>query len=191
ISDLLKQSSKQIDATMKHLVYENGVVKKKRDIVLPFKSLKRLLDQTDKLLQFQESESKYHRLNEQSENVFQYQQNNLARLRVIHYHIGNLVNTPMEYVCWSSEESEEIIEMVEILVDFMQNPDQFKATIYRQHVKKLMNQFWTSKKPSDEEHPSLFTPEVIILYELLSIYNIVEKILQDDKEFSKKFKQKK
>src|SRR5699024_6357272 len=87
INALLKQTSKQIDATMKHLVYENGVVKKKRDIVLPFKSLKRLLDQTDKLLQFQESESKYHRLNEQSENVFQYQQKNLSRLRVIHYHI--------------------------------------------------------------------------------------------------------
>lgn len=179
-ADLLKRTGIQLELIMKQLVKEGALTGNRKEINSRFSSLKKLLDQTEVLLQFQEAESKYHRLNEHAKNVFQLEQTTLARLRMVHYHIGNLVNAPIEYVEWSKEESEEITKMVETLADYMKDPAIYKASAYRQQVKQLMDQFWETKKPSESDFPSLFTPEVIILYELLSIYHIVEDILEDE-----------
>ncbi|MGP4041393.1 FUSC family protein [Gracilibacillus sp. D59] len=185
INDLLKQTAEELEIILKQLVGKGQLANQKTEIDRRFLTLKNTLDQTDKLLHFQADESKYHRLDEQTKSVFDYERKNLTRLRLIHYHIGNLINTPIKHVCWSKQECQDLMEMVETLVDFMKYPDHYKASAYRQQVKKLMNQFWESKKPNDDKNPTLFTPEVIILYELLSIYNIVEKILISENEINK------
>ncbi len=60
----------------------------------------------------------------------------------------------------------------------MRHPDHYKASIYRKQVKLLMDQFWASKKPTNDMNTNLFTPEIIVLYELLSIFNLTEDILK-------------
>ncbi|WP_208587424.1 FUSC family protein [Gracilibacillus suaedae] len=185
IHDLLKQTGEELEIILKQLVGKSELSNQKTEIDKRFLTLKMTLDQTDKLLNFQADESKYHRLDEHTKSLFDYERKNLTRLRLIHYHIGNLINTPIQNICWSKQECEDIIEMVETLVDFMKYPDHYKASAYRQQVKKLMNQFWESKKPSKDQNTTLFTPEVIILYEVLSIYNIVEKILISENELKK------
>ncbi len=182
---LLKQTGEELEIILKQSLGKGQQATKKTEIDKRFLTLKNTLDQTDKLLHFQAAESKYHRLDKQTKKVFDFERRNLTHLRLIHYHIGNLINTPIQNICWSKQECEDIMEMVETLVDFMKYPDHYKASAYRQQVKKLMNQFWESKKPSEDKNPTLFTPEVIILYELLSIYNIVEKILISENEISK------
>ncbi|SFM24184.1 Uncharacterized membrane protein YgaE, UPF0421/DUF939 family [Gracilibacillus orientalis] len=185
IHDLLKQTGEELEIILKQLVGRDRSTNQKTEIDQRFLTLKNTLDQTDKLLNFQAAESKYHRLDKQTKSVFDYEKKNLVRLRLIHYHIGNLINTPIQSICWSKQECEDIMEMVETLVDFMKYPDHYKASAYRQQVKKLMKQFWESKKPNEDKNPTLFTPEVIILYELLSIYNLVEKILISENDIKK------
>ncbi|MGN8647399.1 FUSC family protein [Gracilibacillus sp. HCP3S3_G5_1] len=182
IHDLLKQTGEELEIILKQLMEKGQIASKKKEIDQRFLTLKNTLDDTDKLLHFQADESKYHRLDEQTKNVFDYEQKSLTSLRLIHYHIGNLINTPTNNVSWSQQECEDIIKMVETLVDFMKYPDHYKASAYRQQVKQLMNQFWESKQPREDKYDTLFTPEVIILYELLSIYNIVEKIIVNENE---------
>ncbi|WP_058306667.1 FUSC family protein [Gracilibacillus massiliensis] len=185
INDLLKQTGEELEIILKQVIGKGELTSKKTEIDRRFSTLKNTLDQTDKLLHFQSDESKYHRLDARTKSVFEYEQKNLTRLRLIHYHIGNLINMPIQQVCWSKQECDDIVQMVETLVDFMKYPDHYKASAYRQQVKKLMNQFWESKKPNEDANHTLFTPEVIILYELLSIYNIVNDILISEKDFDK------
>ncbi|UOQ48326.1 aromatic acid exporter family protein [Gracilibacillus caseinilyticus] len=182
--DLLKQTGEELEIILKQLLGNGELTNQKQEIDQRFQTLKNMLDQTERLLNFQSAESRYHRLDDRTKSVFDYERKNLTRLRLIHYHIGNLINTPIQHVCWSKHECEDIVLMVETLADFMKNPDHYKASAYKKQVKTLMNQFWESKKPSEEDDPTLFTPEVIILYELLSIYNIVENIILSEREIT-------
>ncbi|MDX8044578.1 aromatic acid exporter family protein [Gracilibacillus sp. S3-1-1] len=180
INNLLKQTGDELEIILKQLIGKGKLANKKKEIDQRFLELKTTLDATDKLLHFQEDEAKYHRLDKKTKDIFDYEQKSLTRLRLIHYHIGNLINTPIDNICWTEDECANIIEMVDTLVDFMKYPDRYKASAYRKQVKTLMDQFWESKKPTKEQDSTLFTPEVIILYELLTIHNIVEEILIDE-----------
>ncbi|GAE95088.1 hypothetical protein JCM21714_4297 [Gracilibacillus boraciitolerans JCM 21714] len=185
MTDLLKRTGDELEIIVKQVIEKGGEHASKRiEIDQHFTKLKSTLDQIDTLLHFQADESKYHRLDPDTKRIFDYEQKNITRLRLIHYHIGNLINLPTQHVCWSQQECSEIEQIVETLVDFMRYPAHYKAAAYRQQVKQLMNQFWESKRPVEDSKSTLFTPEVIILYELLSIYNIVEEILVSEKEMT-------
>ncbi|ENH98375.1 hypothetical protein J416_00269 [Gracilibacillus halophilus YIM-C55.5] len=182
LDDVLTKTGEELEMIMKQLIIESKRHLNDQEIRDRFADLKTELDQTDRLLSFQEDEAKYHRLDTETKRTFITEKHQLTKLRLIHYHMGNLINTPLENVCWSNAECTNIVEMVETLVDFMKYPSHYKASAYRRQVKQLMNQFWESKKPKEELQDTLFTPEVIILYELLSIYNLVEDIITNQQE---------
>ncbi|KAB8125853.1 aromatic acid exporter family protein [Gracilibacillus oryzae] len=182
--DLLKQTAEAIGMITKMLIQNDQNVLHKKEAAQRFQKIKVALDKTDELLQYQADEAKYHRLQEDAKQLFKLEQVNAAKLRLVHYHIGNLINTPVKTVCWSKDECEEIMLMVDTLVDFMKYPDHYKAKAYKQQVKKLMEHFWHHNKPQNEEQENVFTSEVIILYELLSIYNLTEDIIKNSKAIS-------
>ncbi|WP_066192233.1 MULTISPECIES: FUSC family protein [Gracilibacillus] len=182
IHDLLQKIGEELDIIIKQKLHTNNESKQKEEMVRRFHTLKKSLDQTERLLQFQEEEAKYHRHSKEMQKMFAFEKKNLSRLRLIHYHIGNLVNTSINNVCWSDKQCEDISNMVETLTDFMKHPDHYKASDYKLQLKALMEQFWESKQP-EQSHTSMFTPEVIILYELVSIYNIVEAILISEQRY--------
>ncbi|SDK02798.1 aromatic acid exporter family protein [Sediminibacillus albus] len=162
----------------------NGQKPKEKLIRDTFSQLKRRLDKTEMLIRFQKEESKYHRFDEQAKRVFLSEQEKLAALRLIHYHIGNLINTPLDTLLWSTEEKEKVLETVECLAAALKNSDKFNPEEHRRQIQALMAQFWKSKKeaakPDSTDHPTFFTSEIIILYELLSIYNLVEDLLKEE-----------
>ncbi len=149
-----------------------------------FSQLKRKLDKTDMLIRFQKEESKYHRFDEQSKKVFRSEQEKLAALRLIHYHIGNLINTPLNTLLWTDQEKQKVCQTVESLATALKNPDKFSSEAHRNQIQSLMTQFWKSKKdaadPKEKDSPTFFTAEIIILYEILSIYNLVEDLLDEE-----------
>ncbi|WP_163538863.1 aromatic acid exporter family protein [Gracilibacillus sp. YIM 98692] len=177
LEGLLKKTGEELEMIMKQLIMKDGMTNK-REIEKRFADLRVTLNKTEKLLEFQEGEAKYHHLDTETKKLFAQEKRALTQFRLVHYHIGNLLNTPINSVCWSRSECQDIVKMVETLVSFMKHPDDYKASAYRQQVKVLMNQFWESKRPQNKTEGSLFTPEIIILYELLSIYNLIEEILK-------------
>ncbi len=184
IHSMLKQTGEELEMIMKQMLENQQTDKVKDEIQHRFYSLKKSLDQTEVLLTFQSDEAKYHRIDAETTRMIERETAQLKDLRLIHYHIGNLVNTPVNAVCWNNKECRNIVKMVTTLTDVMKYPNHFTVEKHREQVTALMEQFWNSNQPApvkeNEEKPRFFTPEIIILYELLSIYQIVEDIIEKE-----------
>ena len=156
----------------------------KRNILENFLLLKSSLDRTDMLVRFQKEEAKYHHFNEEEKKAFENEQEKLSDLRLIHYHLANLINTPLHDISWNREEKDNVLMTVEKLADALKNPKKFDEEEHSRQVQELMEQFWISKKeaadPGEKNKPTFFTSEIIFLYELLSIYQLVEDLLKEE-----------
>src|SRR5699024_7274730 len=68
------------------------------------KSLVRRLNnsllRTERLVEFQKDESKYHPLVGSEKERFQEIQSKLATLRLLHYHLDNLIQMPLKSISW-------------------------------------------------------------------------------------------
>ncbi|WP_407271071.1 aromatic acid exporter family protein [Radiobacillus sp. PE A8.2] len=183
INSLLSTYGVELDNIIKVIIGGVTQQSKEKYVKETFSQLKVKLDKTEMLLQFQKDEAKYHRLDEQGKKIFQQEQEKLSSLRLIYYHFGNLINTELEKVSWDNQECQSIITAVETLAHAMKNPEQFDPAIHRLQVHDLLQRFWTSKQRTineeNNEKAAFFSSEIIILYELLSIYNLVELLLTD------------
>lgn len=183
IDSVMQTTGEELNVIAKDLLFETKDCKQKARSKETFANLRKKIDITDKLLKFQQAEAKYHRLSKTKKQELQDELDKLTTLRLIHYHIGNLMNTPLESITWTKKQSDHIVLTMQALAETMANPDQFRMQQHRTHIKELMNQFWQSKKENQLiEQPNgatFFNSEIIILYELLSIYHLVEQLLQD------------
>ncbi|WP_138419502.1 aromatic acid exporter family protein [Aquibacillus sediminis] len=181
IHSMLKTTGSELESILKLIIEGTSTKHNEATIRATFAQLKRKLDRTDMLIRFQKEEMKYHRLDKQARTIFNNEQEMMKDLRLIHYHIGNLINTPLEDVSWSEEDRKKIIATVETISDAMKHPDHFSIKEHQKAVREIMEQFWDNKKrttnQSNSETATFFSAEIIILYELLSIYNIVEDLL--------------
>lgn len=152
------------------------------------KLIKRLdtrLLKTETLIQFQKDESKYHPLLSSEKENFNKVIQRLQYLRLIHYHLDNLIQTPLATITWSKEERKIIFDSVSELVSDIKDPKQFQRTDHLKRKRRLMELFWTDNEEITKQstsHPTFFPPELIVLYELLSIYGLVEKFHETDKK---------
>ncbi|MDL4839199.1 aromatic acid exporter family protein [Aquibacillus rhizosphaerae] len=184
IDRLLQTTGEELEVITHHL-FQNKDNGQNNPLVIKqtFTRLKKELDHNDMLVRFQKEEAKYHKLDNATKKLFEDEQDKLSSLRLIHYHIGNLINTPLDTVNWSKQESDQLIDAVDALVDAMKYPDHFSLKNHQQQVHGLMEHFWRSKKSEGKRQESnsttFFSAEIIILYELLSIFNLVEAIIND------------
>ncbi len=140
--------------------------------------LDKTIHQTETLIRFQREETKYHPLVGTEKAQFQSAQNHLFRLRLIHYHIDNLINTPLKTISWSREERTDILKAVSELSYSLQNKTNYTSAKHHKQLKQLTEIFWDDNEEitkKSDVHPTTFPPELIILYELVSIYNLVER----------------
>ncbi|SFA90120.1 Uncharacterized membrane protein YgaE, UPF0421/DUF939 family [Lentibacillus halodurans] len=143
--------------------------------------LDRIIHQTEQLIRFQKEESKYHPLAGSERTQFQQEQDQLVRLRLIHYHIGNLVYTSFNKVEWSADKRTTILNAVTEMAQSLKHPDAYEQPKHREYYKQLTAIFWGNNKSitvKNEQHPANLPANLIILYELLSIYNLVERYYQ-------------
>ncbi|MFB4169899.1 aromatic acid exporter family protein [Virgibacillus sp. JSM 102003] len=140
--------------------------------------LDKTIHQTETLIRFQREETKYHPLVGTEKAQFQSAQDHLFRLRLIHYHIDNLINTPLKTISWSKEERTDILKAVSELSYSLQNKTNYTSAKHHKQLKQLTEIFWDDNEEitkNSDSHPTTFPPELIILYELVSIYNLVER----------------
>lgn len=140
--------------------------------------LDKTIHQTETLIRFQHEESKYHPLVGTEKSKFQHAQNHLIRLQLIHYHLNNLINTPLSTCAWSKEVRAVILNAVTDLSQSLQNKEYYSPSKHQDQLKQLTEIFWYDNEEitkSNKEHPTNFPPDLIILYELVSIYNLVER----------------
>ncbi|ASK62790.1 hypothetical protein CFK37_11855 [Virgibacillus phasianinus] len=140
------------------------------------------------LIRFQKNEAKYHPLVETKRAMFLSTEKQLVQLRLIQYHLNNVLSTHLLNFSWSQDECDIIKRAVKDLADSLQNPGKYQEKEHLVQIDLLMNQFWEDNEgitANNEQHTTHFTPELIILYELVSIFNLVTKYynnFEDEKE---------
>src|SRR5690625_1682685 len=144
--------------------------------------LKRRVQQTEKLIQFQEDEARFHPLLSNEKQLFETIKHKLTHLNLISYHLENLHNTSSKNITWTEDESQIIIRAVSVLSQNIQNITDFDLEKHNIHLNTLMKLFWEKDKKmiqNNQQFPIYLPPELILLYELLSMYNLVFKMHGD------------
>ncbi|HLS08975.1 aromatic acid exporter family protein [Lentibacillus sp.] len=143
--------------------------------------LDKMIHQTEQLIRFQKEESKYHPLIGSEQAQFERYQKQLVQLRLIHYHIENLVYTSFDTNEWPSEERTSIANAVTEMAQSLKHPGAFNREKHREQYERLTDIFWDDTEAittAKKQYPTNLPPELKILYELLSIYNLVERYYQ-------------
>lgn len=164
----------------------NGLLDNKRKGNIDVKEMVLNLDKQTKriemLTRFQKDDTKYHPLIESEKTTFLNTEKQFIQLRLIQYHLNNVVNTHLLGISLSQDEKDIIKHAVKELADSLQNPANYSEDRHQIQLELLMKQFWEDNEEittKNEQHPTYFTPEIIILYELVSIFNLVTKFYLD------------
>lgn len=175
VQQLAKNTSLVIETLFQQIIKGNSVSHMKEGILI---EMKQDFQKAEQLTQLQHNDVKYYSLNKQKDQDNVELRLQLDELRMIHYHLNRLVHLPLEKLEWTEYEQELILEKVNELVYVLQHPLDFDSDIFQRNKNQLMELFWLDNFTAyRQESLTEFPPEVIVLYELLSIYEIVDNYL--------------
>ncbi|WP_185959741.1 aromatic acid exporter family protein [Lentibacillus cibarius] len=136
------------------------------------------IHQTEELIRYQKEESKYHPLTRNEWQHFQAEQFDLRRLQLIHYHIGNLIHTSFANLELTDDKKIAIRNAAIKVAASLKDPHLYDQKEHKERLQQLTELFWDHNEEitiKKQQHPTSFRPVLIMLYELVSIYNLVER----------------
>lgn len=107
----------------------------------------------------------------------------LLYLHNLDYHIGNLIYLPLNIISWSKSERDIIMYAVTELANDLHHAADYSSEKHQLQLKNITDLFWEDNEEltkNNEIHPTQFPPELIILYELVTIYNLVDRFYNLD-----------
>ncbi|MDY0393389.1 hypothetical protein RWE15_01800 [Virgibacillus halophilus] len=104
-------------------------------------NLNQKLRQTETLIQFEKDEVRFHPLLGTKKTVFTDVEKRLHHLRLIHYHLENLVNTPIRKLSWNEQERRIVLKAAEGLAVSIANPDSYHAARHQTQLERLTKLF--------------------------------------------------
>ncbi|KGX91539.1 hypothetical protein N781_03335 [Pontibacillus halophilus JSM 076056 = DSM 19796] len=137
------------------------------------------LEGTYQLSQYQREEWKYHRHSTNEMKAFSFAQKKLNILQQITYHLGNLQHLELNVNAFTKEEKEVIESIISSIGEILKTPNHEISVEHFRQIEQLDEDFWKWK---DEhiEHPTKyrhhFPPETILLYEILSLHDVLEEL---------------
>jgi len=141
-----------------------------------------LLHKAVQFVQYEQKDWKYHRHTKQEMRSFLLVQKQLHVLQQIIYHIDNLARAPIETCHWSQNEQEILQRTIHSIIFILRNHSNEIGEEHFKLIDQLDKQFWNYKndlgycKPSQYHHH--FSSESIILFEVLSIHDMLEELKQ-------------
>lgn len=175
---LFESCSSILDGPIKSMV--NGNQSAKQETLKQLENLTRNLEKTTKLIEYKREEWKYHRHTKRQIREFHYELKKLFVLQQLNYHIQNLAYTPIVDIKWKATDKQTVVETIDSISVILKDP---KHAIPEHHlvlIDKLDQQFWDLKKNLNEEIPKKFhhhfSPETIVVYEILSIHDLIEEL---------------
>ncbi|KAF0819925.1 MULTISPECIES: aromatic acid exporter family protein [unclassified Cytobacillus] len=148
-----------------------------------FQSLIKDIDKTETLCHYQKSEYRFHRFSREDMREFHYEYKKLTILKQISYHIGNLVFLPPGRPDMESERKNLAASVLEDLKNRLYEPDFLITDSHYKKISEVTQWFFEQKqqnpgaglKPRTHHHVQ---PETAILYEILSIHDLIEELNQ-------------
>ena len=168
------------------LVFEtkltNQVSMEKR-IYKNIEDLNKTIQKTESLIRFQREEARLHPLVGSKKEAFAQLQNNVEELRFIHYHLTNLVHTPLSQITYSAENKKVILHAVQSLAQIMEKNKNYDSEEYKKQLNKLMQLFWEVNdelSKEDAHEATILPPKLILLYELITLYDLVRNFYNEE-----------
>lgn len=154
------------------------------------------LERTFKLIHFQRSEWVYHKYPMDTVRDLKMYQKKLEYLQKVMYHIGNLLYQDVPDGVFSKEERILLRETGQSLAVLYHNIDQPISNDHYENIDQL-NQLFCEVRESaalfveEEQYHHHFSPKLIIMYELLSLHDVIEELQEVTSRYSNHMKQRK
>lgn len=136
------------------------------------------IQKTEKLIHFQRDDFSLYAKVRNRQTELQMAERQLLFLHNLEFHLDALLRIPSDHLKWTPAERNIIMHAVAELADDLQNSTSYNHEKHQQQLKIITDFFWDDSKSastSDTLHPTLFPPEFKILYELIMIYDLVDK----------------
>lgn len=174
IQQLVNQTSLITKKVFHQLMEGKQIHSKLKQTTLP--NLEKKILKTEGLIRFQKEESKYHPLTPSEQARFQLIQKQLKNLRLIHEHLDNLVNTPIDEIHWTQEEQKIIVDVVENLCKQLLHSKEYNLESLHEAEKQIIEVFIEDNEEIMRENKNRLTkfpPKLIVLYEFISVFELV------------------
>ncbi|EOW9527289.1 aromatic acid exporter family protein [Bacillus cytotoxicus] len=162
----------------------------KKETVHHISKLTTLLHKAIQFVQYEQKDWKYHRHTKNEMRSFLAIQKELHILQQIIYHLDNLTRVSTTECKWSQKEKETLYKVILSTIHILRNHCYKMDYKHYQLIDELDQLFWEHKndlakhKPDDYYHH--FSSEAIILFEVLSIHDMLEELERVCKKYGEK-----
>ncbi|MBE4910426.1 FUSC family protein [Bacillus luteolus] len=188
LSGLLQKCSVILNGPIKENVI--GEKNYNRDTVKQLEHVSRKLETTTKLTEYIREEWKYHRHTKKQIREYHYELKKLYVLQQMVYHLKNLSYTKFADLRWNKTEKQTVIELIESVSTILSDPGHSISDDHLILVDQVNQQFleWKNRqnKETTKKYHHHFSAETIVVYEILSIHDLIEELEGICKQESKR-----
>ncbi|WP_203334619.1 FUSC family protein [Planococcus beigongshangi] len=175
IRSISERAGTMLEHTFHTVLFEGDAdLREGRELV---KQLTTEIQKTENLIHYQRDEFSLYSKVRKREAELLMAERQLLFLHNLEFHLDALLRIPLHNLKWSQAERNIIMQAVAELADDLQNSVAYDHETHQRQLKIITDFFWEDSKgitTSDAVHPTLFPPEFRILYELITIYDLVD-----------------
>lgn len=129
---------------------------------------------TEELIRFQKDEVKFHPLVGANKQDFLLSENQINKLRLMHYHLSKINELSFNDMNFKRKERQIVERAIIAVANQMLNDQEISVDRHEINLKLLMEKFWKSHNIVDKTDEAVtLPPALILLYELVSFYELV------------------
>lgn len=176
---LFQMASTLLKEAMVHLTANKN--RSQTTLLKKYHRFKLELDKTLQLAHFQKEEFKYHSMKTTEIRDFHFMTKQLTMLQQIAFHLGNLLYVH-ETVSLPQVEKDVLLQATESVSEILANEQHEISQEHCALIKDLDQKFWEWKQEAHEQttigYHHHFSARTVILYEILSLHDILEDLEQ-------------
>lgn len=159
---------KEMGQTLSYLLSE-----KNSEFDISLETVEGNIQKTEELVRYQKSEAQFHRPVDNKKVDLQHAQLEIKQLRLVQYHLNNLRGIQISATTFKDQDKQFVFQAVEDLANFMIGKGAAPPPGHEQKLRYLMELYWNSSHMPRKKEITELPNELILLYELISIFYLV------------------
>ncbi|MFS0864661.1 aromatic acid exporter family protein [Fredinandcohnia sp. 179-A 10B2 NHS] len=156
-----------------------------------FQTVLKDIEKTETLFTYQKEEWKFHRFKRNEARKLYYEYKKFTILRQISNHLGNLIYLPTHHFSLDCEKGNYILSSMQSLKTSLCSETFSIDEINNEDIRKLTEWFSDQREENNNGgNNHHITPETAIMYELLSIFDLIDELKEVQKKEFRGYKDK-
>ncbi|MTD31903.1 aromatic acid exporter family protein [Planomicrobium sp. YIM 101495] len=181
IQQISDRAGTMLEQTFRETLFDGDASRKGEQLVV--KELITDIRKTETLIRFQRDDATLYPWVRERETVLLMAEKQLLFLHNLEFHVDALLRVPRHEIKWTAAEREIIMDAVTGLADDLQYATPYNHDKHQRQLERITDLFWKNTRSittSNTARPAEFPPEFTILYELITIYDLVDKFFDPD-----------